>query len=320
MKEYDLVIIGGGISGMTSALVALENNIDNVLIIEREVSLGGILNQCISNRYGRRLLGKELTGPEYIYSIEEKIRNYNIEVKLKTEVLSVKDNKEISYVNSDEGVKTIKAKAIIVATGCREKLTGNISIPLNRYTGIYTVGNAQKIIVLEGYLPGKNPIVVANCNWALSVARRLVTEGSELSAIIIDESHGFHINEYYKEIFKEYKVDVVTNSKIEEIFGHKRVEGVKVYNFDNKETTLIKADSLILSVGYLPEVAIIKNTSIKFNNDTHVPIVDEYETSVDGIFISGNLLYGMDALNQEDTDGIDAGKAAVKYLSKIESI
>lgn len=320
MKEYDLVVIGGGISGMTSALVALQSNISNILIIEREVSLGGILNQCISNRYGKRLLGENLTGPEYIYSIEQKIREYDIDIKLKTEVLSVSDDKEITYVNSKEGVKKVKSKAIIVATGCREKLTGSISIPLNRYTGIYTIGNAQKIMVLEGYLPGKNPVVVANCNWALSVARRLITEGAEVSAIIIDGSHGFDINDYYKDIFNEYDVEVLKNSKIQEIFGNKRVEAINVYNEDTKETILIEVDSLILSVGYLPEVTTIKNTSIEFNPDTSVPIVNDYETSIPGIFISGNLLYGMDALNQEDTDGIDAGKAVVKYLSKIECI
>lgn len=319
MKEYDLVVIGGGISGMTSALVALENNIDNILIIEREVSLGGILNQCISNRYGKRILGENLTGPEYIFKVEEKIRKYKVDIKLKTEVLSVNDDKEITYVNTNEGVQTITAKSIIVATGCREKLTGSITVPLNRYTGIYTIGTAQKVMVLEGYLPGKYPVVLANCNWALSVARRLIIEGAHIDYIIIDSTHGFKINEYYLNIFKELNVKILENSKIIDIFGDKRVEGVKIFRKKTNDILTICCDSLILSVGYWPEVAVIENTSISFNKETSVPIVENYETSIPGIFISGNLLYGVDALNQEDTDGLDAGKAAVEYLISVKN-
>ena len=143
---YDIVVIGGGISGMTALLAPLENNINNILIIERESSLGGVLNQCISNRYGKKIIGTDVTGPELVAIVESLIKKHNIEIKLNTEVLNITDNKEIRYVNPEEGVQVIKAKSIILATGCREKFTGSIPIALNRFAGVYTIGNTQKIV------------------------------------------------------------------------------------------------------------------------------------------------------------------------------
>lgn len=316
MKEYDIVVIGGGIAGMTSALMALREGISNILIIERESTLGGILNQCISNKYGKKVLGADFTGPEYVSIIEGEINNSNIEVKLNTEVLSIDDSREVTYVNPTEGVIRVKSKAIIVATGCREKLTGSVGVPLNRFTGIYTVGHAQKVIVLEGYLPGKNPVVLANCNWALSVARRLVIEGAEVNAVIVNSDNGFEINDYYREIFEDLNINVLTKCKVEEIFGDRRVEGIKVYSEEIDKTYSIACDSLIFSVGYLPEISVLKNTNVELCKDTLVPNLNDYQTSIPGIFACGNVIYGIDALNQEDIDGIEAGKKVAEYLKR----
>lgn len=317
MKEYDIVVIGGGISGMTSVLIPIINEEYSILIIEREGSLGGILNQCISNRYGKRLIGANLTGPEYVYLVETLIKKPVLEVKLNTEVLSVSDNKEIKYVNSSEGVNTIKAKAIVLATGCREKHIGSVAIPLNKYTSVYTVGSTQKIVKKEGHLPGKNPVVVANSNWALSITRRLVIEGAKVRALLIDNENGFIINDYYNEIMQELGVPVYLKSKIIDIYGEKRIEGVKIFSELQKTQSLISCDTLILSLPYLPEVSVIKDTLIEMEEDTLVPKLNEYQTSIPGIFACGNLIYGIDALKKNDIDGLEAGKAVNNYLKSL---
>ncbi len=315
MKEYDIVIIGGGMAGMTASIVPLQNNINKILIIEREQNLGGILNQCISNIYGKKLLGAELTGPEYISFMETQIKQ--VEKKLGTEVLEISDDKVITYVNPKEGVNKIKGKTIILATGCREKLTGSIDIPLNKFSGIYTIGNAQKTINLEGHLPGKNCVVVANSNWALSLVRRLILEGSKIRAVIIKEDNGFKINEYFTEVFKQFDVNVIHDYKIKEIYGKNRIDGIKVVSRDKKKEYVISCDSLILSVAYIPEISITKKTSIQVANDKYMLKLNKYETSIKGIFACGNMIYGMDALKYKDIDGLEAGRSAVEYLESL---
>ena len=311
---YDIVVIGGGISGMTALLAPLENNINNILIIERESSLGGILNQCISNRYGKKIIGTDVTGPELVAIVESLIKKRNIEIKLNTEVLNITDNKEIRYVNPEEGVQVIKAKSIILATGCREKFTGSIQIALNRFAGVYTIGNTQKIVNLDGHLPGKSPVVLASSNWALSIVRRLAIEGANIKAVIINDENGFKLNEYYREIMEEMNILVLFNSKIEEVYGERRIEGVKIYSEDINKRSLIACDSLIISLSYYPEIDIIKNTSIDIEKDNFAPCIKDYQTSVKGIFACGNLIYGTDALKYDDIDGLNAGKAVAEYL------
>ena len=313
MKQYDLVIVGGGISGMTAALVALKGGYSKVLIIERQKMLGGVLNQCIHNGFGKKLLEAELTGPEYTNLIEKRIKEYPVEIRTDTEVIGINEDKKVSYVNSKEGVVEVMAKAIVLATGCREKFKGNINIPINKYTGIYTVGSAQKIINSEGYLPGKEPIIVARSKWAVIVARRLIIEGAKVRVLIVQENDFFKFDDEVKEILDGFEVPIILNAEIIDIHGEERIKGIKVREGDRVSS--IACDSLILSVGYFPETDLLKGLDINFNEKSLSPKLDNYMTESDGIFACGNLIYGLNALKEDEIDGIDAGRAVLEYFN-----
>lgn len=314
MKEYDLVVVGGGISGMSAALVALKEGIKEVLIIERQKMIGGLLNQCIHNGFGRKLLGVEVTGPEYTNIIKNKLLEYNAHIKIDTEVINITKNKIINYVNSKEGVVEIKAKAIIMATGCREKFTGNNNIPVNKYTGIYTIGSAQKIINSEGYLPGKNPIVMAKSKWAVIVARRLVIEGAKVKALIINEYGDFKYDKDIEDILEGFDIPVIVNATILDIHGKDRVEGIKIDH--SGDVSSIACDSFIVSTNYYPETQLLKNIDADISDKTLGPVICDYMTSIDGVFACGDLIFGLGALKKDDIDGIEAGKEVIKYLSE----
>lgn len=318
MNQYDLIIIGGGIAGMTSALSALENGVKKILLLEREDILGGVLNQCIHNNFGRSLLKAKITGPEYINFIKEKVEEYkNIDIKLSSQVLSLDEQKIVTYVNPKEGVVKVSGKVVILATGCREKYTGSIVIPTNSFTGIFTVGNAHRVVNIEGYLPGKSPVIVVNNKWALIVARRLTIEGANIKALIIDENEDFNFDESNKSIIDGFDIPVIRSSRIVEVFGEDRIKGVKVFNKETEKSVIMACDSLILSVGYFPEIDFIKDINIDIDEETMAPIVDKFETSIKGIFACGNLIYGTKALKEVDIDGIKAGIRASEYVKEL---
>lgn len=314
MNQYDLIIVGGGISGMTAALAALDNRIENILILEREELLGGTLNQCIHNGFGEKLLRVRLTGPEYISFIEDRLKEHAIDIKLNTTVLNISKDKIITYVSPKDGVIQVMGKAIILATGCRERYTGNIAIPTNSFTGIFTVGNAHRIITREGYMPGKAPVLVANSKWGLIVARRLVIEGAKIKALLLDENENFIFNEENENIIKGFDIPIIRNSRVIEVFGNQRIEGVKISTGGRGNVTSISCDSLILSVGYFPEVEMIKELNLKMDSHTKAPRIENYETSQAGIFACGNLIYGIKALSEKDIEGMEAGKRATQYV------
>ena len=318
MQEYELIVIGGGISGITSALVAIESGIKKILILEREEILGGILNQCIGSGYGKKVLNMELTGPEYTSFIVDRLMETSVDIKIKTEVLDVSNDRVVTYVNSDDGVVKVRGKAIMLAIGCVEKYTGSISIPVNRFAGIYTIGSVQKIVNIEGYLPGKEPVIVADNKWALIVARRLFIEGAKIKGLIINDERGFQLNEENQKIIEGFKIPLLHKCKIKEVFGKERIDGIKIFSEITGKTTSMSCDSLILSACYFPDLGIIKGAGIKINSENLGPEINKFQTSIPGIFACGTLVYGVDSLKEDEIDGIDAGKAIAEYLNSLK--
>lgn len=317
MPNYDLVIIGAGIAGMTAAIGAAKEGIKKILIIERESYVGGIINQFIHNEFGKKLIGELVTGPEYVDFVERQINELGIQIVLDTTVLDVTKDNVITYVNSEEGVKDITAISIIFAMGAKERYSGNVVIPTNGLTGIFTVGEAHRIINLEGYLPGRKTIIIAKDKWGFIVARRLIIEAGSIEGIVIEKTFKEMADAEIVSIIDGFDIPIIQNSRVIEIEGNNRIEKVKIMNLTNQVIEEKECDSLLLSVGFFPETSIIKKLDIKMNNEIAGPKVVDFETSIDGLFACGNIIYGENAFHMKETDGIECGIKAAQYIKKV---
>ncbi|WP_297422645.1 NAD(P)/FAD-dependent oxidoreductase [Clostridium sp.] len=316
MPNYDLIVIGAGIAGMTAAIGAAKEGIKKILIIERECNVGGIINQCIHNSFGEKFLGETVTGPEYIDYVERQLNELGIEILLNTTVLDVSKEKEVTYVNSEDGIKDITAKAIVLAMGAKEKYSGNVVIPTNGLTGIFTVGEAHRIVNLEGYLPGRKTIIIAKDKWGFLVARRLIIEGGSIEGIVIDKIFKEIEDDEILDSINGFDLPIVENSRVIEIAGNNRIEKVKIINLINEAVEEKECDSLLLSVGFIPETSVIKRLDINMDSETLGPEVSEFKTSIKGFFACGNIIYGENALHMKEIDGIECGMEAAKYIKR----
>jgi len=316
MSNYDLIIIGAGISGMTAAMGATKEGIKKILIIERESNSGGIINQCIHNGFGEKFLGEPVTGPEYIDFIERQLDKSCIQIILNTTVLDITREKVVTYVNSKDGVKDVTAQAMIFAMGAKEQYLGNIVIPTNELTGIFTVGEAHRIINLDGYLPGRKTIIIAKDKWGFIVARRLIIEGGNVEGVVLEKTFEDITDTEIDNIVDGFDIPIIENSRVIEIEGETRIQKVKVININNKVIEEKECDSLLLSVGFVPENSIVKKLEININSEILGPEVVEFETSVGGFFACGNIIYGEKALHMKETDGIECGIKAAEYIKE----
>lgn len=304
MKEYNLVIIGAGASGLLAGIAALEEKVEDVLIIEQEEDLGGNLNLFINNDFGEFHLGEKVPGPELASILITTYISLNGKIKDNTRVIEVSDDKRIKYVNPYEGEVEIKANKIILASGCREKYTGNIIVPIHKYTGIFSTASAHRLVNFQGLLPGREVILSGNTIWSYILARRLVIEGAEVKGIVTSRES---LNEELANIIEGFDIPVIFDSEVVEVGGNERIEWVRIESCSDKEKSkIIECDSLILAIGYYPEVDYLKNSNIKILEECID--MENYKTSVDGIYCCGTIVNGCNGLFNSGEEGYKAGK------------
>lgn len=319
--KYDLVVIGGGPGGLAAAIEAKKNGIDNILVIERDKELGGILQQCIHNGFGLHEFKEELTGPEYAQRFIEKLLEMNIEYKLDTMVLDLTEDKKIHAINSKDGYMVIEAKAVILAMGCRERTRGAISIPGDRPSGVFTAGAAQRFINMEGYMVGKKVLILGSGDIGLIMARRLTLEGAEVKAVVELMPFSGGLTRNIVQCLDDYNIPLYLSHTVIDVVGKDRLEKVVIAKVDENRKPIpgtekeYECDTLLLSVGLIPENDISRKTGLEIDRRTNGLIVNEMmETSAEGIFACGNVVHVHDLVDFVSAEARKAGAAAAKYI------
>ena len=321
MIKKDLVIIGGGPAGMAAAVAAYDAGLRDILILERDVGLGGILRQCIHNGFGLHRFGEELTGPEYAYRYELQVKEREIPFKLNTMVLDITSDKIITAMNSEEGMFQIEAGAIILSMGCRERPKGALNIAGKRPSGIFTAGTAQKFVNIDGYMPGKKVVILGSGDIGLIMARRMTLEGAKVEAVceLMPYSGGLARN--IEQCLNDFNIPLMLSHTVVEIHGSERVEGVTIAEVDKNRKPIadtrrfIECDTLLLSCGLIPENELTKSAGISMDRITNGAVVDQNrQTEVEGIYACGNVLHVHDLVDYVSEEAEIAGRAAAEYL------
>lgn len=323
MIAKNLVIVGGGPAGLAAAKSAYDCGERDILILERESELGGILNQCIHNGFGLHTFKEELTGPEYAARYIDEVKKRNIEYKLSSTVIDISSDKVVTYVNSTDGLVQVKAKAVVLACGCRERPRGAINIAGMRGAGVFSAGTAQKLVNIEGYLPGKEVVILGSGDIGLIMARRMTFEGAKVKAVVELMPYSSGLNRNIVQCLNDFDIPLMFSHTVIDIKGKDRVEGVVIAEVDDKlrpmpETAqFIKCDTLLLSVGLLPENELAKNASVALSSVTGGAEVDDtMMTNVEGIFQCGNVLHVHDLVDFVSQESENAGACAVKYINE----
>lgn len=326
MINYDLVVIGGGPAGLAAAAAAKESGIDSLIIIDREAELGGILNQCIHNGFGLHTFKEELTGPEYAQRFIDRVKDMSIDYKLNTMVVDVTNDKKIYAVNPRDGLMEIQSKAIILAMGCRERPRGALTIPGTRCAGILTAGNAQKFVNLKGYMPGREVVVLGSGDIGLIMARRMRFEGAKVKAVVELLPYSSGLKRNIVQCLDDYDIPLKFSHTVVQIHGKDRLEGVTIAQVGEdrrpiKETEeYISCDTLLLSVGLVPENELSRKAGVALSQVTGGAIVDNtLETNIEGIFACGNVLHVHDLVDNVTLESSEAGRNAAKYINGLYS-
>jgi len=320
--QADVTVIGSGPAGLIAALHATKSGARNVLLLEREEELGGILKQCIHNGFGLEQFKEDYTGPEYADRLIDDIEKTSIRYLLNTMVLAVLPDKTIKAVNPEKGVFYIESKSVVLAMGCRERSRGSINIPGTRPAGVYTAGVAQRFVNIDGYLPGKEIVILGSGDIGLIMARRLTLEGAHVTGVyeIMDYPGGLKRN--IVQCLNDFDIPLYLSHTVTEIQGKERVEGVFVSRVDKKMQPIVGSeqfigcDTLLLSVGLIPENELSKQIGAKLNPTTKGPITTEtMETSVPGVFSCGNVSTVFNLVDYVAETGMTAGRNATQFAT-----
>lgn len=320
MKQYDLIVIGGGPAGLAAAVAARDKGIESIMILEREARLGGILRQCIHNGFGLQRFKESLTGPEYANNFIREVEKRHIEYMTDTTVISLSKKKVVTVV-SPEGVEELRAKAVILAMGCRERSRGALNIAGTRPAGIYSAGTAQKYVNIMGYMPGKRIVILGSGDIGLIMARRMTLEGAKVLAVaeIMPYSSGLKRN--IKQCLEDFNIPLYLSHTVTEIEGDKRVMGVTISKVDENRKPIpgtemhFDCDTVLFSVGLIPENELTKNADIPLSKGTRGAVVyDNRETEIEGVFACGNVLHVHDLVDFVSEESEIAGRAAADYI------
>lgn len=322
MSEVDVVVVGGGAAGLAAAIQAKEGGAKNVLILERNEELGGILPQCIHTGFGLHYFRENLTGPEYISRFIEKARELEVEYKLNTMVLKLTPDRKIVAANDVDGILEVQAKAIVLAMGCRERTRGALNIPGTRPAGILTAGTAQRLMDIEGYMPGKRIVILGSGDVGLIMARRFVMEGARVEAVVEILPYAGGLDRNVVQCLEDFNIPLILEHAVTSIHGSGRIESVTIARVDSNKKPIpgterkIECDTLVLSVGLIPENELSKGANVALDPATAGPIVDErMETTVRGVFACGNVVHVYDLVDHVTRASELAGTNAARFAA-----
>ena len=329
MKNYDLVIVGGGPAGLAAAVSARDHGIESILIIERDKELGGILNQCIHNGFGLHTFKEELTGPEYASRFIEQVAERGIEYKLNTMVMDIAADapsgnvitKKVTAMNREDGMFEIHAKAVILAMGCRERSRGALNIPGYRPAGIFSAGTAQRLVNMEGYMPGREVVILGSGDIGLIMARRMTLEGAKVKVVAELMPYSGGLKRNIVQCLDDFNIPLYLNTTVAKIHGKDRVEGVTLTKVDDNGRPIpgsewdVPCDTLLLSCGLIPENELTRGLGALMDGKTGGPVVGEnLECSIPGVFACGNVLHVHELVDHVSAEAEKAGNYAVEYI------
>ena len=326
MKYYDIVIIGGGPAGLAAAASAKRNGVDSILILERDRELGGILNQCIHNGFGLHTFKEELTGPEYAGRFITQVEELGIEYLLNTMVMDISADKVVTAMNRTDGMFQVQAKAVILAMGCRERSRGALNIPGYRPAGIFSAGTAQRLVNIEGYMPGREVVILGSGDIGLIMARRMTLEGAKVKVVAELMPYSGGLKRNIVQCLDDFGIPLKLSHTVVDIEGKERVEGITLAEVDGKGKPIpgteehYTCDTLLLSCGLIPENELSRGIGVDMSPVTSGPLVNEsLETSVEGVFACGNVLHVHDLVDFVSEEAAAAGRNAVKYIKALDA-